>query len=183
MLIAQMKKALGSLDRVERIVKLGAFVASDPRFHRSAQGRQRRLRADGEGVRRGRAPCPQRGRRAGPAAGRRGRGRCDCRRQGSAELRQLIGASPFAHRGLHGGGRIENSRAAFAAAIEAGHGIELDVQASARRRGDGLPRRGARPADRASRALVPRPRRGRSGADHARGDRTRRSRRWPRSWR
>ena len=28
MLIAQMKKALGSLDRVERIVKLGVFVAS-----------------------------------------------------------------------------------------------------------------------------------------------------------
>jgi glycerophosphoryl diester phosphodiesterase len=38
--------------------------------------------------------------------------------------------TPFAHRGLHGGGRIENSRAAFAAAIAAGHGIELDVQAS-----------------------------------------------------
>jgi len=32
MLIAQMKKALGSLERVERIVKLGAFVASDPHF-------------------------------------------------------------------------------------------------------------------------------------------------------
>jgi enamine deaminase RidA (YjgF/YER057c/UK114 family) len=32
MLIAQMQKALGSLDRVERIVKLGAFVNSDPRF-------------------------------------------------------------------------------------------------------------------------------------------------------
>lgn len=32
MLIAQMKKALGSLDRVERIVKLGAFVASAPEF-------------------------------------------------------------------------------------------------------------------------------------------------------
>jgi len=32
MLIAQMQKALGSLDRVERIVKLGAFVASDPHF-------------------------------------------------------------------------------------------------------------------------------------------------------
>ena len=32
MLIAQMKKALGSLDRVERIVKLGAFVASAPDF-------------------------------------------------------------------------------------------------------------------------------------------------------
>ncbi len=32
MLLAQMKQALGSLDRVERIVKLGAFVASDPHF-------------------------------------------------------------------------------------------------------------------------------------------------------
>jgi enamine deaminase RidA (YjgF/YER057c/UK114 family) len=32
MLIAQMKKALGSLDRVERIVKLGAFVACEPDF-------------------------------------------------------------------------------------------------------------------------------------------------------
>lgn len=32
MLLAQMQRALGSLDRVERVVKLGAFVASDPRF-------------------------------------------------------------------------------------------------------------------------------------------------------
>lgn len=32
MLVAQMKKALGTLDRVERIVKLGAFVNSDPGF-------------------------------------------------------------------------------------------------------------------------------------------------------
>jgi glycerophosphoryl diester phosphodiesterase len=47
-----------------------------------------------------------------------------------SELTQLI-ARPFAHRGLHGPGRIENSRAAFRAAIAAGHGIELDVQASA----------------------------------------------------
>ncbi|MEA3044828.1 MAG: hypothetical protein QOH47_2666 [Sphingomonadales bacterium] len=47
-----------------------------------------------------------------------------------AELAGLI-AKPFAHRGLHGEGRIENSRAAFAAAIAVGHGIELDVQASA----------------------------------------------------
>jgi len=46
------------------------------------------------------------------------------------DLRALI-AKPFAHRGLHGDGRIENSRAAFEAAIAAGHGIELDVQASA----------------------------------------------------
>jgi enamine deaminase RidA (YjgF/YER057c/UK114 family) len=32
MLIAQMKAALGSLDRVERVVKLGAFVNSAPSF-------------------------------------------------------------------------------------------------------------------------------------------------------
>jgi glycerophosphoryl diester phosphodiesterase len=48
----------------------------------------------------------------------------------ASRLTQLI-ARPFAHRGLHGGGRSENSRAAFAAAIAAGSGIELDVQASA----------------------------------------------------
>lgn len=39
-------------------------------------------------------------------------------------------AKPFAHRGLHGAGVTENSRAAFRAAIQAGHGIELDVQVS-----------------------------------------------------
>jgi glycerophosphoryl diester phosphodiesterase len=43
---------------------------------------------------------------------------------------ERLGAVPFAHRGLHGEGRVENSRAAFQAAIAAGHGIELDVQAS-----------------------------------------------------
>src|SRR3546814_13792970 len=44
-------------------------------------------------------------------------------------LVELI-ARPFAHRGLHGGGRTENSRAAFEAAIAQGQGIELDVPAS-----------------------------------------------------
>jgi len=32
MLLAQIKKALGSLDRVERIVRLGVFVSSSPHF-------------------------------------------------------------------------------------------------------------------------------------------------------
>jgi enamine deaminase RidA (YjgF/YER057c/UK114 family) len=32
MLLAQMKKALGGLDRVERIVKLGVFINSAPQF-------------------------------------------------------------------------------------------------------------------------------------------------------
>jgi len=36
----------------------------------------------------------------------------------------------FAHRGLHGGSVIENSRAAFAAAIANGDGIELDVRSA-----------------------------------------------------
>ncbi|MFM7029179.1 MAG: glycerophosphodiester phosphodiesterase family protein [Chakrabartia sp.] len=36
----------------------------------------------------------------------------------------------YAHRGLHGPDVIENSRAAFKAAIAGGFGIELDVQAS-----------------------------------------------------
>ncbi len=44
-------------------------------------------------------------------------------------------ALPIAHRGLHGAGAPENSRAAFAAAAAAGYAIELDVQLSA----DGVP--------------------------------------------
>ena len=32
MIVAQLQAALGDLDRVERIVRLGVFVASDPRF-------------------------------------------------------------------------------------------------------------------------------------------------------
>jgi glycerophosphoryl diester phosphodiesterase len=36
----------------------------------------------------------------------------------------------YAHRGLHGGAIVENSRAAFVAAIDGGFGIELDVEAS-----------------------------------------------------
>jgi glycerophosphoryl diester phosphodiesterase len=51
-------------------------------------------------------------------------------RSRKAELERL-GAVPFAHRGLHGGGRVENSNGAFSAAAEAGYGIELDVQLSA----------------------------------------------------
>jgi glycerophosphoryl diester phosphodiesterase len=37
---------------------------------------------------------------------------------------------PYAHRGLHGDGRAENSLSAFRAAAAAGHGIELDVRLS-----------------------------------------------------
>ena len=43
---------------------------------------------------------------------------------------QLWRGTPFAHRGLHGGGAAENTLPAFARACEAGIGIELDVQLS-----------------------------------------------------
>ncbi len=46
-----------------------------------------------------------------------------------AELERL-GAVPFAHRGLHGGARVENSGGAIAAAVDQGCGVELDVQLS-----------------------------------------------------
>ena len=42
----------------------------------------------------------------------------------------FLKTQPFAHRGLHGGAVVENSRAAFRAAIALGHGIETDVQAA-----------------------------------------------------
>ncbi len=46
-----------------------------------------------------------------------------------AELERL-GAVPFAHRGLHGAGLVENSGGAVAAAVAKGYGVELDVQLS-----------------------------------------------------
>lgn len=47
----------------------------------------------------------------------------------------FLTAQPFAHRGLHGEGRPENSLAAARAAIAAGYGIECDVHVSR----DGVP--------------------------------------------
>ncbi len=44
----------------------------------------------------------------------------------ATKLEALRGTS-YAHRGLHGPGRPENSMAAFRAAVKAGFGIELDV--------------------------------------------------------
>ena len=47
-------------------------------------------------------------------------------RKGNPGLEALQGWS-YAHRGLHGEGRPENSMAAFRAALEGGYGIELDI--------------------------------------------------------
>jgi glycerophosphoryl diester phosphodiesterase len=46
-----------------------------------------------------------------------------------SELERL-GAVPFAHRGLQGGVRVENSSGAITAAVASGYGVELDVQLS-----------------------------------------------------
>lgn len=48
-----------------------------------------------------------------------------------ADRVQFLAAQAFAHRGLHGPGVLENSRAAFQAAIDRGLGIELDIQPAA----------------------------------------------------
>lgn len=50
---------------------------------------------------------------------------------GTPPLPPGFAARPFAHRGLHGPGRPENSLAAVAAAVAAGFGIEIDLQPSA----------------------------------------------------
>lgn len=52
-------------------------------------------------------------------------------------MRKNLFPGPIAHRGLHdrAAGRIENSRSAFAAAIEAGFAIECDIQLTR----DGVP--------------------------------------------
>jgi glycerophosphoryl diester phosphodiesterase len=41
-----------------------------------------------------------------------------------------LGSVVYAHRGLHGAGKVENSPSAFRAAIDAGLGIECDIQRS-----------------------------------------------------
>ena len=48
-----------------------------------------------------------------------------------SRLQPAFWAKPFAHRGLHDDERPENSLAAIEGAMDAGYGIELDVQASA----------------------------------------------------
>ena len=74
-LLAQVKAALGDLDKVVRVVRLGGFINSAPDFPRRPEGDERRLRPDGRGVRR-QGPARPHHRRRGRAAGRRGgRGR------------------------------------------------------------------------------------------------------------
>ena len=51
-LLSQLKVALGDLDKVQRVVRLGGFINATPGLPRNPQGDERRLRPDGDGVRR-----------------------------------------------------------------------------------------------------------------------------------
>ena len=172
----------GDLDRVKRVVKLTGFVNSAPDFTDQPQGGERLLRRPRRRLRRGRPARPLGGRR-GRAAARRRRSRWKVSSR-SPELPAAFLAAPLAHRGLHdrAAGVVENSRAAFAAAIAAGYGIEMDIQRSARRRGDGLPRRRDAAADRPAGAGARLYRRAAVG-DAARSAAARPCRRSPRCWR
>ena len=98
MLLAQMKAALGSLDRVERIVKLGVFVNSAPAFTdqpKVANGASELMQeVFGEAG----PPRAQRGRSRRPAARRRGRGRRDRRGEGLVHLARLTHVAGMADR-------------------------------------------------------------------------------------
>ena len=54
---------------------------------------------------------------------------------GNGQRAKPLAGCYIAHRGLHGGELVENTLAAFAAAVERGYGIELDIQLSS----DGIP--------------------------------------------
>ena len=72
-LLAQIKAALGDLDKVVRVVRLGGFVNSAPDFLEAPKVHERRIRFDGRSFRRQGPPCPYHCRR-GLSARRRGDG-------------------------------------------------------------------------------------------------------------
>ena len=124
-LLAQIKVALGDLDKVAARGAARRLHQRDAGLPRNAQGDERRLRPDGYRLRRQRPPCPHDHRRRGAPDGCRGRGRRHVR--GVVKHMPMPGldwltARPVAHRGLHdaAAGVIENTASAFAAAIEGG---------------------------------------------------------------
>ena len=73
--LAQVKAALGDLDKVKQVVRLGGFINSDAGLSRRPQSHERRLRPHGGGARRQGPACAHHGGRGGAAGGCRGRGR------------------------------------------------------------------------------------------------------------
>ena len=130
--IAQAAAALGDLDRVAQVVRLGGFFNVQSSFRRAAAGDERRLRPDGAGFRRPGAACAHDRRRRAPPDERAVRGRSDVRDRALSAAAGWLTARPIAHRGLHDAsrGRIENTLGAADAAIAGGFAIECDVRLS-----------------------------------------------------
>ena len=139
--------ALGDLDKLVRVVRLGGFINSAPTF------------LDGPKVMNGASDLMvevfgDKGRHARTTVGvavaagrRRGRGRGPVRGVVSqlSHMREWLTARPVAHRGLHdaAAGIIENTPSAFAAAVAANYAIECDIQLSADGEAMVYPRRDA----------------------------------------
>ena len=111
-LIAQMQAALGDLERVTRIVKLGGFVNAAARLHRHPESREWLLGPDGRGVRRQGPPRPLRRRLPRPADGRRGGSRRRRRVRMSRDALRRLGLRLRPSRAV-GRGVPENSLARF----------------------------------------------------------------------
>ena len=129
------RAALGDLDKVARVVRLGGFINSAPGFLGWPEGDEWRLRPDGRRLSATRAAMPappsasQRCRSTPRSRSRPVRSRLSTVRR----MRDWLTARPIAHRGLHdaAAGVIENTPSAFPAAIAGGYGIECDLQISA----------------------------------------------------
>ena len=70
--LAQVKAALGDLDKVKQVARLGGFINSSPSFPGGSQSHERRLRPHGGGAGRQGPACTHDGRRGGAARGCRG---------------------------------------------------------------------------------------------------------------
>ena len=129
-LLAQVKAACGGdIEKLVRVVKLTGFVNSTADFTEQPQVIKRRVGFPRGSAGRGRPPFPLRRLGCRAAAGRRRRDRRDLPGH-VTPLPTSFAARPIAHRALHGPGRPENARAAILAAVEAGYGIEIDLQLS-----------------------------------------------------
>ncbi len=103
-LLAQIKAALGDLDKVVRVVRLGGFVNSAPDFLDGPKVLNGASDLMVAGLRRQGPPCPHHRRRRLAAVGRGGRGR--------RRLRSLVTERPHARPGLADGAAGGASRPA-----------------------------------------------------------------------
>ena len=151
-LLAQVKAALGDLDKVVRVVRLGGFISSVPTFLDGPKVMNGASDLMVDGIRRQGPPRPHHDRRLGAAARCRGRGRRHVRGDPDRAMPDSIGSprgrSPIVACTMPRRGIVENTPSAFAGAIDGQFRHRMRRAALRRRRGHGVPRRYARPADR-----------------------------------